>query len=76
MTSDDAELAKLGGSCREYTLPRDDQLSKVKGWIRGRTKIGPVLEVAVSYHQGRYGIENRIKSLSGSFMGGQGVADS
>ena len=52
VTLDDAELAKLGRSCREYTLPRDDQLSKVKGWIRGNTKIGPVLDVAVSYHQG------------------------
>ena len=53
----------MGGSCREYTLPRDDQLSKVKGWTRGNTKIGPVLEVAVSYHQGWHGIEIRIKSL-------------
>ena len=63
VTLDDAELAKLGGSCREYTLLRDDHLSKVKGWIRGNTKIGPVLEVAVSYRQGRFGIESRTKSL-------------
>ena len=48
VTLDDAELAKLGGSCREYTSPRDDQVSQVKGWIRGNTKIGPVLGVAVS----------------------------
>ena len=66
VTLDDAELAKLGGSCREYTIPRDDQLSKVRGWIRGRTKIGPVLEVAVvNYHQGRCGIEIMINSLFG-----------
>ena len=64
-TLDDAELDKLGGSCREYTLPRDDQSSQVKGWIRGNTKISPVLEVAVSYHQGRYGIEIMINSLFG-----------
>ena len=31
--------------------------SKVKGGIRGKTKIGPALEVAVSYHQGRHGTE-------------------
>ena len=49
-TLDDAELDKLGGSCREYTLPRDNTASKVKGWIRGNTKIGPALEVAVSHH--------------------------
>ena len=65
VTLDDAELAKLGGSCRENTLPRDDQLFKARGWIRGNTKISPVLEVAVSYHQGRFGIEIRIKSLFG-----------
>ena len=57
--------AKLDGSCREYTLPRDDQLSKVQGWLRGNTKIGPVLEVTVSYHQSRYGIEIRIISFFG-----------
>ena len=55
----------LGGSCREYTLPRDDTIPKVKGWIRGNTKIGPALKVAVSHHQGRYGIEIMIESLSG-----------
>ena len=55
-TLDDAELDKLKGSCREYTLPRRDTSSQVKGWIRGNTKIGPVLDVAVSHHQGRYGV--------------------
>ena len=47
---DDAELDKMGGSCREYTLPRGDKLSKV-GWISWNTKIGPALEVAVSHCQ-------------------------
>ena len=61
-TFDDVELDKLGGSCREYTSPRYDTKSKVKGWIRGSTKIGPVLEVAVS-HQGRHGIEIMINPL-------------
>ena len=42
VTLDEAELATLDclGSCREYTLPRDDELSKIQGWIRGHTKIG------------------------------------
>ena len=39
VTQDDAELAKLDGSCREYTLLRDGQSSKVKGWTHGHTKI-------------------------------------
>ena len=33
-TFDDAELEKMRGSCREYTLPRSDPLSQVKEWIR------------------------------------------
>ena len=64
-TLDDAELDNLKGSCREYTVPRSDKSSQVKGWIRGNTKIGPVLDVAVSYRQGRYGIEIMINSLFG-----------
>ena len=35
--------------CREYTLPRDDQASEPKGWIRGNTRIGLVLEVTTSF---------------------------
>ena len=36
-------------ACREYTLPRDDKSSQPKGWIRGNTRIGPVLEVTTSF---------------------------
>ena len=51
-------------ACREYTLPRDENLSEPIGWIRGNTKIGPVLEVTTSYLQGIYGVEIRIESLN------------
>ena len=34
-TLDDDQLDRLKGSCREYTLPRSDQSSQVKGWIPG-----------------------------------------
>ena len=50
-------------TCREYTLPRDEKTSDPKGWIRGNTKIGPVLEVTTSYLQGKYGVEIRIESV-------------
>ena len=36
------------GSRREYMSLRDGERSKRKGWIRGNTKIGPVLEVNVT----------------------------
>ena len=50
-------------TCREYTLPRDEKSTDPKGWIRWNTKIGPVLEVATSYLQCKYGVEIRIESV-------------
>ena len=47
---------------REYILPRSEETSRVRGWVRGNTKIGPVLDVKVCYHQGRYGVEIMIES--------------
>ena len=51
-------------ACREYTLPRDENSSEPKGWIRGNTKIGPVLEVTTCCLQGKYGVEIRIESMN------------
>ena len=51
-------------ACLEYTLPRDEKSSDLKGWNRGNTKIGPVLEVTTSYLQGKYGVEIRIESVN------------
>ena len=50
MTKDTEEFSQSTESvaCREYTLPRDEKSSDPKGWIRGNTHIGPVLE---SYNQ-------------------------
>ena len=49
---------------REYTLPRDEKSADPKVWIRGNTKIGPVLEVTTCYLQGKYGVEIRIESVN------------
>ena len=66
MTKDTEEFSQFTESvaCREYTLPRDEKLSDPKGWIRGNTQIGPVLEVTTSYLQGKYGVEIRTESLN------------
>ena len=66
MTKDTEEFSQYTESvaCREYTLPRDEKSSDPKGWIRGSTKIGPVLEVTTSYLQGKYGVEIRIESAN------------
>ena len=38
--------------------------SDTKGWIRGNTKIRPVLEVTISYLHGKYGADIRIESVN------------
>ena len=65
MTKDSGDLTQFNTvACREYTLPREDDASQPRGCIQGHTKIGPVLEVATSYLQGKYGVEIRIWSLN------------
>ena len=66
MTKDTEEFSQFTESVAsgEYTLPRDDKSADPKGWIRGNTKIGPVLEVKTSYLQGKHGVENRIESVN------------
>ena len=65
MTKDTDEFSQFTEpvTCREYTLPRDEKSTDPKGWIRGNTKIGPVMEVTTSY-QGKYGVESRIKFVN------------
>ena len=66
MTKDTAEFSHFTDAmaCREYTLPRDEETSEPKGWIRGNTKIGPVLEVITCCLQGKYGVEIIIMSMN------------
>ena len=63
ITFDDEALDEMTGSCREYTLPRSEESSHVRGRIRRNTKIGPILDVKVYFHQGRYGVEIMIESF-------------
>ena len=49
--------------CRECTMPRSDPRSRARGWIRKNTKIGPVLNIHVSHHEGRCSIEIQLRSL-------------
>ena len=69
MTKDTEEFSQFTDSvaCREYTWPRDEDSSEPKGWIRGNTKIGPVLEVTTCCLHGKYGVEIRIKSVNKEF---------
>ena len=55
MTKYTAEFSQFTDAvaCREYILPRDEEASQPKSWIRGNTKIGPVLEVTTCCLQGK-----------------------
>ena len=66
MTKDTAEFSQFTDvvACREHTLPRDEGASAPKGWMRGNTKIGPVLEVATCFLHGKGGVEIRIMSMN------------
>ena len=66
MKKDTAEFSQFTDvvACREHTLPRDEETSEPKGWIRGNTKIAPVLEVTTCCLQGKYGVEIRIESMN------------
>ena len=66
MTKDTEEFSQFTDSvaCREYTLSRDEDASEPKGWIRGNTKIGPVLEVTTCCLHGKYGVEIRIMFMN------------
>ena len=66
MTKDTEEFSQFTDAvaCREYTLPRNEDTSEPKGWIRGNTKIGFVLEVTTCCLQSKYGVEIRIASVN------------
>ena len=49
-------------ACRGYTQPRNLTISRPRGWIRSITKIGPVLDVKLYPHEGRYCIEIMIET--------------
>ena len=63
VTRNASEFLLRSVACREYTLPRDDAASEPKGWIRGNTRIGPILEVTTSFQRFKFGVEVRIQSV-------------
>ena len=42
----------------------DDQASEPKGWIRGNTRMRPILEVTTSFQHFKFGVEVRIQSVN------------
>ena len=42
--------------CQEYTLPRDQKRTRVKGWIQNNVRFGPVSDPKVSNKYGSYSV--------------------
>ena len=49
--------------CREYTLPRDEEGTRVRGWILSKTRIGPVLNIKICCRHEQYSVEVQVLSL-------------
>ena len=49
--------------CREHTLLSNDPRTRARGWIRGNTKIDPVLNIHVRHHEDHHSIEIQVGSL-------------
>ena len=66
MTKDTGDFTQFNTvACREYSLPREEEdAPQPRGCIQGNTKIGPVLEVTISYMHGKHEVENIIISWS------------
>ena len=46
-TLDTEEGQQMQHLCREYTMPRNEKGTRVRGWILKNTRIGPALDIKV-----------------------------
>ena len=44
-------------------MPRDQEGTRIKGWIQSNVRFGPVSDMKVCNHNGRYSIEVQVQSL-------------
>ena len=62
-TLETEEGPQMQHSCRENTLPRIEKVTRVRGWIRSKTRIGPVLNMKVCHRDEQYSVEVQVPSL-------------
>ena len=63
--SEDQKLSRLcfETGLRIVQVPRDQEGTRIKGWIRSNVRFGPVLDIKVCNHYGRYSIEVQVQSF-------------
>ena len=44
-------------------MPRNEKVTRTRGWILKNTRIGPVLDIKVCFQDDRYSIEVQVPSL-------------
>ena len=49
--------------CRKNSMLRDQEGNRIKGWIQNNVRFGPVSDIKVCNHCGRYSIEVQVQSL-------------
>ena len=64
-TLDTEEGLQMQHLCRQYTMPRNEKGTGIRGWIRKDTRIGSILKIKVCYHDERYSVEIQIPHLFG-----------
>ena len=57
------KLERNQSLCREKKMPQDQEGTRIKGWIQSNVRFGPVSDVKVCNHSGRYSIEVQVPSL-------------
>ena len=48
---------------REYTMPRDQEGTRIRGWIPSNVRLGQVSDIKVCKTLGRYSVEAQVPSL-------------
>ena len=46
-------------------MPRNEKGTRARGWIRSKTRIGPVLNIKVCYRDEQYCVEVQIRIVNG-----------
>ena len=49
--------------CREFSMPRDQERTRIKGCIQSNVRFGPVSDIEVCDHNGRYSIEVQVHRI-------------
>ena len=67
----ETEGQQMQHSCREHTLPRNEKETRVRGWIRSKTRIGSVLNIKVCCRDGVLKFKFFLYFKATPFRGGQ-----